>query len=499
MTNATITAEHIGPIEHLTIPIDPEGGVTVLKGHNGAGKDTAIEAITRALGGENGLERSDGSTKGVIEVLGVKVTVGKSTRTTGECEAVSLAGMFDLSEFVEPPVKDPEAADAKRIKAILRIRGVGPDASRFDSLGWTAAHRATILARSDIEHAPDLVEQARRIKAAVEEVARERETEAAEFDGAASACQRVAEAVDLDGETDREKLQEEWEAAFANQNILTERRNAADDRRKAVATAEAALTEAKASYTGPGHKEAQQESLALSGARSKAYDEMMRLREQLEAASVEFDKADVAWMMAERAVCTAKNHEQLITGWQATIDADRPTPVSDDDMNAAVQAVATAREAIDQGARIRDAHQKADEAQRHTEEATEARDEAKRLRKAAQATDNVLSTAVASETIRIESGRMMAEHERRGMCLFSDLSKGEAWKLAILEAVKRIRELKAEGIALIPIPQHAWEGLDPDNRAIIVKVAREEKVNIVTAECTRGDLRAERESGESAA
>ena len=108
----------------------------------------------------------------------------------------------------------------------------------------------------------------------------------------------------------------------------------------------------------------------------------------------------------------------------------------------------------------------------------------------------VLSDAVKSEQVRIEGGRLVVDHPKRGKTLYHELSHGERATIAVLEAVKRIRDLGLEEIALIPIQQQIWEGIDPANREAIWKLCREQKVNILTAECSSGDLRAEEFSPE---
>ena len=487
----TIVIENVGAIKRLEIPVDPKGGVTVLHGRNGCGKDTGLGAVSRGLGGKQTVERSDGADKGTLEGFGVRLTIGKSTRSKGLCQALSLTGTLDLAEFVDPPVKDPAAADRTRIKALLALRGVQADAGLFHDLGAGEAV-AQILAAPAVRLATDLVDQARQVKAAMQEAARVAEEEAAAMGGKAEACREAAEGLDLEAESDREKLQAEWEAAFANQNVLTERRNAADDGAEAVVTAETALEKAKAGYEGPTHDEAKRTAHTVAKALAAQEGRVAGIRVELEAAEKAVRDTDAKWHQAAQTANLAEHHENLIADWQATIDADRPEPVTNDDMNAAIQAVATTADAIDQGVRIRDARQKAEEADTHAAEAQLARESAEHFRKAAAGTDAVLSKAVASPTIYVNDGRVYVAHDKREKCLFAALSKGEAWRVGILEAVARVRDLDAEGMALIPIPQHAWEGLDDAARALVVRTAREKRVNIITADCRAGgELRAE--------
>jgi hypothetical protein len=467
MATETISVKNAGPINELEIVLPPNPGLVVFHGDNGTGKSTTLDAIDRMIGGDGELpvSRSDGVAKGSAEGFGVKLTLGKVNRRTG--------------------IQDPAAADAKRIKGLLAIRGVEADAERFDALGWAAAHRATIIARSDIEHAPDLVEQARRIKAACEKAAREQEDSAATLDGQAKACREVAEGLpDLDSTESRaDVLQGQLEQAIREQSSLTERRNAAEESRKAVATAEAALEEAKGGYTGRTLVVAQKAATAAEEARKLA------AREALQDAEASFADADQADDRATLAVERARHHEELIAGWQATIEAERPAPVTDDQMNTAVQAVANAREAIEQGARIRDAREKANAAKHHAAEAAEARKEAETLRKAAHGTDAVLADAIASPTITVEDGRLYVPHAKRGKCLVGDLSRGERARLGILEAAAAIRTRHPEGAAAIVFPQDLFEALGADARQLVRETAEEEKIHVFTAVVDFGELR----------
>jgi hypothetical protein len=135
--------------------------------------------------------------------------------------------------------------------------------------------------------------------------------------------------------------------------------------------------------------------------------------------------------------------------------------VSEEAFATASQAVTEARAAIEQGVLIREAREAKARADQFAGLASQLRADAERLRDAAKATDTVLSDAVASDTLWVEDGRLMVKHDARGKCPFG------------------------------PIPQHAYEGLDPDNRRLIHETARELRVNILTAEAANGELRAE--------
>jgi ABC-type multidrug transport system ATPase subunit len=102
------------------------------------------------------------------------------------------------------------------------------------------------------------------------------------------------------------------------------------------------------------------------------------------------------------------------------------------------------------------------------------------FREAAGAVDQVLSDMVARVTkrLRVEAGRLVCDTDR-GAELLSDLSGGERWRLAVEIAAEQV----GQG-GLVTVPQEAWEGLDPQNRAEVAEIARRVGVVLLTAECS---------------
>jgi hypothetical protein len=499
MSTETITVTNAGPINELEIVLPPKPGLVVLHGDNGTGKSTTLDAIDRLVGGDGELPitRRDGAANGIAEGLGVRLTLGKVNRRTGEATVAALDSKYNVRDFVEPGLKDPAAADRARIKGLLAIRNVGADLDRFRVLDDGSPVMEELFGEAgafgggSALETVDLVEQARRVKVACEKAAREREQEAATVDGQAKACREAAEGLpDLDSTESRaDVLQERLEQAIREQSSLTERRNAAEAASTAVGEAVVAFEQARTKYRGPTAEEARLTAGDLATALQDQARQLAAMRKELEAAEQSYKEAEAEADRAARAVVNAEQHEALIAGWQATINAERPAPVTDAEMNTAVQAVANAREAIETGARIRDAREKARQAEIHADEATEARKEAERLRKAAHATDNVLADAIASPTISVEDGRLYVPHARRGKCLVGDLSRGERARLGILEAAAAIRTRHPEGQAAIVFPQDLFEALGADARELVRETAEEEKIHVFTAIVDFGELR----------
>jgi len=469
-----IKATNIGAVSEALIPLDPQGGVTVIRGYNGSGKDTLLEAVGRLAGGSQSVQCRDGEARGSVDGLGVHLTVTRSTRRSGECDAVSLAGKFDLSEFVDPPIKDAEAADARRIKALLSIRGVQGSPQAFAKIH----DDVEMLVSADALNEPDIVEQARKIKASLEQHARKLESDRDKEKGKAEAAWGAAGDVTEEdaAEYDQDAAGAELEAAVTEKSRLMAQRQAYQEAQGRAIKAREALDGLKA---GPSIAECETRAQAASDALAAA-------REALQAAQAEHAAAGTALETAKREAATTQASYDAIA---AAEKADNPTDAAISD---ATERADQVRARVQRGQVIMEARRHFATAREHEAEAHRLDEQAAAIRGAAKQTDDVLSGLVSSGRIRVEAGRLVVDHERRGKPVpFADLSKGEKWRLALLEAADRLREIGADQLALIPIPQQAWEGLQPAVRAEVQAEARRLKVCIVAAQCDDGPLRAE--------
>lgn len=119
----TIKIKQRGIISDLEIPVPPAGygGVVLLRGRNGSGKSTALAIIESILKGGSAVGLKQGAVKGSTEGLGVHINVGARITRRGQLEVTGFAGAENITKFVDPKIKDPEAADAERIRQLLRI------------------------------------------------------------------------------------------------------------------------------------------------------------------------------------------------------------------------------------------------------------------------------------------------------------------------------------------------------------------------------------------
>lgn len=131
----TILIQNVGAIERLEVRLEP-GKVTQVTGHNGAGKSTAIKAVLAACGGPTtGLEPRDGEEAGSIDAPGIRLRIGTKITKKGQCETfVTMEDGAELQRFIDPGVKDPAAADTRRIEAMLEMAGVRIEAEAVEGL-----------------------------------------------------------------------------------------------------------------------------------------------------------------------------------------------------------------------------------------------------------------------------------------------------------------------------------------------------------------------------
>src|SRR5262245_51934587 len=119
-----ISVDDIGPIHHFEFTIPEDGGVVVLKGRNGLGKSNvlrAVDALTTGYG-KGDLRARDGAVAGQVQGFGVTLRVGRRATRSGELEVLALdSDRFSVIDVLAPPIKDPQAADTHRIKALVQL------------------------------------------------------------------------------------------------------------------------------------------------------------------------------------------------------------------------------------------------------------------------------------------------------------------------------------------------------------------------------------------
>lgn len=477
-TTGEINIQNVGPIEHLRLPL-PAGGVVVLRGRNGRGKSTALEAIDAAAGAKRSLSVRDRQLRGEVSAFGAKITIGRSTRRSGEAEVHTLEGKFSVADLVDPGLIDHAAADARRLKALVQLSGAKPDPTLFYDLLGGPERMAELVSPAALE-SDDLVAMAARIKRDLEAKARASEETAENFAARAKAAREAVSDVDLDAESDPAALQAALEAAVREDGRLRAGRSAYLAARESTAAAKRQLSHAEAQYAGPTLERASFNEEQLKSLVSEAEATVQEIAAQLRAAEEEFALARNDYAAAISARKQAEHHAAVTKQLIDQIEASAPPNPSDAEIDAAAGAVTQARQAVEQGALIRRAREQIAAAEQAEAEQQTAERMGARLREAAKGTDDVLTALVGrlGSALRVEAGRLVLD-TTRGETYFAELSHGERWRLALDVAIDAV----GSGGELT-IPQDAWEGLDPINRRAIADHLAATGVVAYTAEAT---------------
>ncbi len=181
----TIEIKNVGPIEYLPIRLahgTAQGGVHVFRGRNESGKSTAIKAVGALMGSGDKLNLRRGATSGSVAGYGTSITLGGTTRVNGDVELFvnRIEDVYSFDKLVDPGLKDGEAADKVRVKALISAWRVEPDAQTWRDLFDSPEQFEEIVQKKSLA-AADPVDMAAQIKRDVETAARIAEQKAEEL------------------------------------------------------------------------------------------------------------------------------------------------------------------------------------------------------------------------------------------------------------------------------------------------------------------------------
>ncbi len=484
----TITILDIGPITDHTLPVEP--GVTILSGGNEAGKSTAIACVAALAGRDVDLTVRDGAAKGIVKGLGTTISIGgKRLSRSGKLDADAVEEKIDLGGLVDPKLKAADAATRHRIKALLSLTGQTLTVSDFYSILPEGRAQNEILAT---DFSDDPVEMAGKIKHRMDSKAKEFEDKAKDLEAQMVAKSQQYAGVDLAAEHDSEKLQASYLTSVReHEQFKAQVEESAKWREERTKASEQINASAEALKT---HEQLESDVLAAAAALTEVNDRYRQcankitdLKSQLEMELKALESIE-AQIKAKNETVEARQEAfeqsaaklESIDRAKALLAQPGPRPPSEDDVEGAAESVAESKSAIETGFTVRAALKSKEEHKQLLAAFQKASEEAVIYRSAAESTNQVLSNAVACETLKVIEGDLFyVEGSRKEK--FARLSAGRRYQVAICEIAKAVSSGKKR-LAVLPLDQVAWDGLDHESRDLVHDAAIEHGIAIVTGQ-----------------
>ena len=474
----SITLKNVGPVELAVIPAPVGGGIVLLRGRNGRGKSETLKALDSIVTGKQPPSVKRGAARGSINGLGITINLSKRATRKGELEVDSMADKFGVSDLIEPGIKDPVAADAKRIKSLLTIAGgeVTPDEWRATcGSAWsddmaelidadpveTAARIAKHLQAKAREHEKAAEERATRAK-----VLRENAGEYVVEIGEEEASRQLEEAIRADS-----KLKAEADAS-------EKARKRQNEAREKLATMKAAMESSGGTVESIAEEVEVTDKLAKNAAR-----EIEKLELTLTLMKADHAKFVEHLKSLNMKLSDAKQRTALMAKLQETIDENIAT-IAPETLEQAAREVDNAKAVVAKCVLAKESSRKLADAKVAEEESEARRKQAIACRAAADKTDDALSAAVGKLgcKLRVSSSRLKAMNSQGDEVDFAELSAGEKAKVA----VDIVADAAGEG-NLFVLDQPIWEGLDPIAKADVWRRTRERGVLLYTAQATEDE------------
>lgn len=462
-------------IRNLDVELKP-GTITVLNGPNGAGKSTTLEVLQSAITKKNigDLQPTDGERAGLVEFDGVTIKVGRRVSFSGEPEGTVclVEGGDDILGFINPGIKDPEAADRKRLEKLCAIVGAElteSDLRKFIGDDLWDDYRAS---RAASAKSAGIVDTVKTVKRWLEEQARDLEARiaglTAEIDTIGPLPASTVEVPDVAA------LQRESDDLVGQIRDL-------QARRKASLEAATALEGLRDVLKDPAAlKVLVQNNQEAYNARCHEVEEAERrlndLKQQRSDARFLLDASIEDLSIAE------KQQARLETLQQQARDA-----VTEQEIQDAEQKRSEKQREIADAIVLQDRMKSADQNRQRLAAAKSQREkleaQAESCRAKAVEAPTMLQKVVEnldgwtiSTDVRLCCATERSKHEA-----FSDLSPG-------LKAVRALelscmRPGTGSGRKIVVLPQEVWESLDGKNRQLVHKWTKERGLIVVTGEC----------------
>jgi len=464
--------ENVGGCRRLDVTLYP--GVVVLKAPNGAGKSSAIRAISRAAGADVALEPRDGSPGGIVQGPGVSLRIRKNVGATGSPDAAA-ADVGPLADLIDPGLKDPEAAARARLRALLRMVPLPTGIATLRELaaGDQQIEHAVTNGDRDLSTVLEVAEAVRR---AAQELAREAEASAARAGGEEAALQAAIAAKGVTPEEAAGPGYTPEEARGVQQDAAREldvAREGAKRRREA----EARLQEARAAVgERPDEVAARTAVEAADVALAVARDDVSELRKDLAAAEAKAAAKATALSGARESLATT---EAALRQWQAQQEIllrpiDGPTDADVDAAEELYNEVAGELALAEKRAEVRTLAA----AQAHAADAAAAATaRAARLREAAKGVSGRLATLLSRSGLQgmaVVDGRLVVDVGGEQRDFADRLSDGE--KVA---AALRVAAVAYPG-RVVPLDGRFWTALDQRRQVAFAAEAERQGLFCVT-------------------
>ena len=494
-----ITLHNVGPIDRINLPISPEGGVVVLKGRNGCGKSTALDAVSTLVSGRGSLPSlRDGQKTGEVFGFGsrINLAISANRRAGNQAELVvdSVEGKFSIADLVDPSIKEPKAADKARLKALITLLGVNATPELFHPLFESKEVFDSHVSKSSTETS-DPILMAERVKRDIEEKARIEEDRAKLTFAEHNAKINGTEFDPGDIITDFDAHNAEHDAAVRRHTeLVTAKTN--------FLKTKASLDRAKAAIAtvNVGVKETELEGeQALTDARKmeiesrvenvkRIHAELSRLQSELDVENRNIDALHDANRQSQRVMDSIRSELESLSGYREIVEQSKSLAEIDRaEIDAASVCVNEIRDRLRKHTIASENKRKRETAETILKRAESINENAANLRRAAKQVDAVLTELIGVDSpLRIVDNRMVV-NTNRGETFYSDLSDGERWRVAF-DVVSNHVHRDPNKLALIVIPQIGWESLDPINQDMVCSLAKKHRINVITAEATDGPL-----------
>ncbi len=486
------TIDNTGGVSHAELEL--RAGVNVLKGKNGAGKTSCIDAVVRASGGKVPLQRKDGTEEGRVVGPGVSLSVKGVVRSSGRAELV-LADVGPLGRLIDPRLKDSKAAARERVRALVELLDLGIDDKRLLTLCAGDRQLFALLAVELDENAiDDLLDASEKLRHMLHAFARKQEDRAAqaeaEVETTLKECRDLLETLGgADGLSviDVPQAEAELEAAIrAHDRAIgqCEARESLEGKQNEIRESLGVRPDLE------GAKKAQAQAAAEVKDR---WEKVLEIRDREAEARRQHTAAEITFEAAER---KAEECEKALTAWKRQNEVLEEKPIGP----SRAEVEKTHGEKLQA---VRKGHKRAGLTQTFKEkekahdvavlDGEQAQERAERYRELAAEIPAKLGGFLAeagAPGLTVYDGRLHVTAEGETPRDFEHrCSTGERARAALRVAaqVYRGRVLALDG--------EVWSGLDPENRAEFAQAAQEHDLCVITEEAAEGELRMELRPG----